>query len=80
MAAWCEPYEISLRFHRSIEARIFRLEQDADRDEQMIASLLSDDHRRRQRKLVEAQRREARRMLDLLRYTRLRKSAGKTVG
>lgn len=79
MAAWCEPYEISLRFHRSIEARILRLEQDADLDEKLIASLLSDDHRRRQRKLVEAQRWEAGRMRDLLRYTRLRKTANKAV-
>lgn len=72
MAAWCEPYEISQRFHYSIQTKIVRLLDDADRDEQVISDLLSDDHRRRQRKLVDAQRREAERMWELLSYTRLR--------
>ena len=72
MAAWCEPYEISLRFHLTIQARILRLEQDAEDDEKRMETLISDDHRRRQRKLIEAQRREARRMRELLSYTRLR--------
>lgn len=79
MAVRREPYEISPRFHLSIQTRILRLEEDADRDEQLIPFLLSEDHRRRQRKLVEAQRREAGRMRELLSYTRLRKFSDRAV-
>jgi hypothetical protein len=73
MSASCEPYEISLRFRQSVQDRIDRLEEDADRDELLVSSLLSEDHRSRQLKLIEAQRREAHRMRELLSYTRLRK-------
>lgn len=79
MATRREPYEISPRFHLSIQARILRLEEDAERDEQLIPFLLSEDHRRRQRKLVEAQRKEAKRMRELLSYTRLRKFSDRAV-
>jgi hypothetical protein len=79
MSAWCEPYEISLRFRQSVQARIDRLEENANSDESIIPTLLSEDHRRRQLKLVEAQRYEATRMRELLSYTRLRNSGYKSV-
>jgi hypothetical protein len=54
--------EISPRFRRSIEQRIERLEQGADFDEQQLARISNEDHGRRQRRLIAAQRAEALRM------------------
>lgn len=79
MAARPELYEIGPCFHETMQARILRLEEDADRDEAIIPFLLSHDHRRRQRRLVDAQRREAQRMKELLSYTRLRKCLDEAV-
>ena len=55
-------FEISPRFRRTIEERIFRLESDADFDEKQIDKLEDIDHIRRQMHLVAAQRTEALRM------------------
>jgi ribosome-associated translation inhibitor RaiA len=67
-----EQFEISPRFRQTIEARIARLEQDADHDEAQV-SLLSDvDHICRQMRLVSVQRAEALRMRTFLERTRLR--------
>ena len=54
--------EISPRFRRTLEDRVARLERDADYDEAQIAGLDSDDHIRRQLRLVAVQRSEALRM------------------
>jgi hypothetical protein len=57
-----ESYEISPRFRLSIEERIARLEQDANCDEQALATLENADHIRRHLRLVSVQRAEALRM------------------
>jgi hypothetical protein len=57
-----DGFEISPRFRRSIEERIARLEQGADFDEAQLPSLIDQDHIRRQRRLVAAQRQQALRM------------------
>jgi len=57
-----DGFEISPRFRRSIEERIARLERDADFDEQQLGLIFNDDHLRRQRRLIAAQRAEALRM------------------
>lgn len=58
----CDSIEISPRFRRSMEERIARLERDADCDESQLLYLVDEDHIRRQRKLVAAERAEALRM------------------
>ncbi len=55
-------FEISPRFHRLIEERIQRLEQNADADEAGLSKLSCPDHLRRHMRLVAAQRAEASRM------------------
>lgn len=67
-----EAFEISPRFRQSIETRIARLEQDADRDEEQIVRLADIDHIRRQMRLVATQRAEAQRMRSFLDRTVLR--------
>lgn len=57
-----ESIEISPRFRRSMEERIARLERDADSDEAQLLYLEDENHIRRQRKLVAAERAEALRM------------------
>ncbi len=67
-----EGIEISPRFRRSMEERIERLELDADSDEMQLLYLNDEDHLRRQRKLVAAERAEALRMRLFLDKTRNR--------
>jgi uncharacterized coiled-coil protein SlyX len=55
----CKDFEISLRFRRSLEERIDRLERDAAADERMLCELNHVDHIRRHRRLVAVQRAEA---------------------
>jgi len=65
MAIQCatqEGFEISPRFRQTIEARIARLERDADHDEAQLDRLDDIDHIRRQMRLVAVQRAEALRM------------------
>lgn len=57
-----EGMEISPRFRRSMEERIERLERGAEFDEAQLERLRDEDHIRRQRKLVAAERAEALRM------------------
>jgi ribosome-associated translation inhibitor RaiA len=57
-----EGFEISPRFRQTIEARIARLERDANHDEAQMDLLNDIDHIRRQMRLVAAQRAEALRM------------------
>ncbi len=68
-----ESYEISPRFRAMIEERVKRLEEDALRDEALIASLDHVDHIRRQLRLVAAQRDEAVRMRSFLDRAHTRK-------
>jgi hypothetical protein len=67
-----DHYEISSRFRSSIEERIARLEEDADKDEAQIACLSNPDHVRRQTKLVAVERAEALRMRLFLNRSRTR--------
>ena len=67
-----EPFEVSARFGQIIVARIVELDLGAARDEQLIPSLLSEDHKSRQRKLIKEQRAEAERMRNFLRDARIR--------
>ena len=57
-----ESYEISPRFQHTVEARIAKLERDAESDEALVAQLIDGDHVRRQMRLVALQRAEALRM------------------
>ena len=57
-----ETYEISPRFRQTVEDRIARLERDASHDELALATLVHEDHIRRHRRLIAAQRMEALRM------------------
>jgi hypothetical protein len=61
-----EGFEITARFRKTIEERIARLEKEADWDESQIRWLAHQDHIRRQRRLVAAQRAEALRMRTFL--------------
>jgi hypothetical protein len=67
-----EGFEISPRFRRTLEERLARLESDAERDEARIERLTNDDHIRRQRRLVAAERAEALRMRIFLDRARTR--------
>jgi len=67
-----EGFEISTRFRRSVEDRIVRLERDAARDEQTLATLEHEGHIRRHLRLVIVQRAEALRMRLFLDRSRLR--------
>jgi len=67
-----DTFEVSARFGQMILARILELELGASRDEKVIPSLLSPDHRRRQQKLVDEQRAEAGRMRAFLSQTKIR--------
>jgi hypothetical protein len=61
-----ESFEISPRFRQTIEARIARLERDADRDEFEAGRLVDGDHIRRHMRLVALERAEALRMPSFL--------------
>lgn len=67
-----EFFEISPRFRQTLQERIARLEKDANWDEAQIAHLQSEDHIRRQMRLVAAQRAEAFRMRLFLDRSRTR--------
>ncbi len=57
--AFDDGIEISLRFRKTMEERIEKLERDAESDEALIAKLDNPDHIRRQRRLVALERSEA---------------------
>lgn len=67
-----QKFEIGLRFRRTIEERITRLERDAAWDEAQLPRLESRDHVRRHMRLVTAQRQEALRMRIFLDRARIR--------
>ena len=57
-----DSFEISPRFRRTLEARIARLERDAQNDEAYASALIDGGHIRRHMRLVAVQRAEALRM------------------
>ena len=67
-----EGFEISPRFRQTIEARIARLERDADQDEADAARLIDGDHIHRHMRLVALERAEAQRMRCFLANARTR--------
>ena len=50
-----ERLMVSSRFHGAVKSAIFRIECNAFQDEDKLTVLVSDDHRRRQRLLIEKQ-------------------------
>lgn len=71
-----EPYELSPRFYRALQAKALCLEVDALRDELFSLTLTNPEHIRRHRLLVQAQRDEADRLRDFLARTAV--AAGST--
>jgi hypothetical protein len=67
-----DRFEVSLRFRLTVEAKIRQLEEDAIFDAKAMADLECEDHRRRQRMLVQAQLERARTLRELLIATRVR--------
>ncbi len=67
-----EPVEVSARLVQMILSRVLELQLGADRDEEMIPQLLAHDHKYRQRRLVDAQRVEAERLMGFLSTARVR--------
>jgi len=72
-----EPMQVSSRFRSTIEATILELERNAGRDERLLPTLLSPDHRRRQRLLVEKQLDKAFRLREMLALMSLRREQGR---
>lgn len=70
--AFQNGFEISARFHQTIEERIERLERDAASDEVLVTHLENGDHIRRHMRLVAAQRAEALRMRSFLNRAKIR--------
>ncbi|MGH9586793.1 MAG: hypothetical protein ACRD3F_07550 [Acidobacteriaceae bacterium] len=56
---------VSSRFHAAVKSAIFRIEHNAFQDEDKLTLLVSDDHRRRQRLLIEKQIDKAFQLRDL---------------
>jgi hypothetical protein len=67
-----EPYEISSRFYRALQAKALTLENDARQDEAFAATLENPDHLQRQILLIETQRDQAKRLRDFLAASRIR--------
>jgi hypothetical protein len=61
-----EPIEVSPGFRSAIAAKILELERNAARDERVLDSLTSPDHRRRQQLLVDKQLDKAFRLREML--------------
>jgi hypothetical protein len=62
-----ERFVVSERFLRGIQTRIRKLRDDAAADERTIPGLLCEDHRRRQRLLVQTQLEDAHKFTELCR-------------
>jgi hypothetical protein len=68
----CEPYEISPRFYRALQAKALSLENDARQDEAFAVTLENPDHLQRQNLLIDTQRDQAKRLRDFLAASRTR--------
>jgi hypothetical protein len=66
-----EPYEISARFYRALQAKAISLEDDAQKDECFAASLENPGHLHRQNLLIQAQRDKAQRLRNFLAEARV---------
>lgn len=62
----CEPIQVTPRSRTAIETRIMQLESGAARDERVLRSLTSPDHRRRQQMLIDKQLEKAFRLREML--------------
>jgi hypothetical protein len=71
-----EPYQISSRFFLAMQVKALSLEANALHDELLSASITNMDQLRRQRLLIQAQRDEAERLRDFLKYTSIRQTEG----
>jgi hypothetical protein len=60
-----ERLTVSSRFQAAVESAIFRIERNAFQDEDNLARLIHEDHRRRQRLLIEKQIDKAFRLREL---------------
>ena len=67
-----EPYQISLRLYRALQAKAVLLEVDALRDELAATSMQDSGQIQRHQLLIQAQRDEADRLRDFLTRTRVR--------
>jgi hypothetical protein len=67
-----EPYEISPRFYRALQAKALSLENDARQDEAFAVTLENPDHLQRQNLLIDTQRDQAKRLRDFLAASRIR--------
>jgi hypothetical protein len=68
----CEPYEISARFYHAVQEKALLLEEDAENDEILAASIEHPCHQQRHRLLAQTQRNEAERFRDFLAASRVR--------
>jgi hypothetical protein len=64
-----EPYQLSPRFFRAMQAKALALEANALRDELVADTFEHPDQIRRHRLLIQAQRDEAERLRDFLNRT-----------
>lgn len=67
-----DSFEVSELLGQMIRCRILELQLGASRDEKIIPSLLSRDHKRRQQKLVDQQRAEVQRLRHFLSNVNIR--------
>ena len=67
-----DRFEVSPRFRLTVAAKIRQLEENAILDAKAMTDLDCEDHRRRQRMLVQAQLERARTLRELLIATRVR--------
>lgn len=67
-----DSFEVSELLGQMIRCRILELQLGASRDEKIIPSLLSRDHKRRQQKLVDQQRAEVERLRHFLSNVNIR--------
>jgi hypothetical protein len=67
-----EPYHISPRFYKALQAKALSLENDAQQDEAFAATLDNPGHLKRHQWLIEAQRDQARRLRDFLAASEIR--------
>jgi hypothetical protein len=68
-----EPIQVSDRFRATVQDSILELERNAARDEQVLKTLISPDHQRRQKLLIQSQLDKAFRLREMLARLAVRK-------